>query len=172
MARTCCPQGYTYNSFTLLCENKNQQMETQPIECPCCPVGYDYSNATGTCIQRINGDSVPTITCPCCPDGYMYSSTFLPNYPDGHCVMIAGSNILPTIPCIDCNCTSPDDPTCPECGSDGLPIIFDYNPNIKNCTDCEPHDVTNPPGGIQDFIPTQFQDPITSTFVLRNKNFI
>lgn len=170
---TCCPTGKVLDPKDGLCYDLNHVTGTDPIECPCCPVGYDYYSLTGLCVQMVNSDSRDPIPCPCCPPGYTYMNIpIAPGFPDGFCQGLNAADIVSTIPCLGCDCTEAEDFACSDCGSDGLPITFAYDPTKKNCTDCEPHDVTNPPGGIQDFLPPQFQDPIISTFRLRNKNFI
>lgn len=173
MNKTCCPTGKTFDITSGQCTDLNHLNPTDPIECPCCPIGTTYDSITGMCIA-LNGEYSTTIPCPCCPDGYSYRNISLPpGFLNGYCQNdLRASDIIPTIPCLDCNCVEPTPRVCAECGTDGLPVTFDYNPNIKNCIDCEPHDITNPPGKIQSFLPEQFLDPITSTFVLRNKNFI
>lgn len=168
-SKICCPVGKVYDPTTDLCWDLNRLNATDPIDCPCCPVGFSYDSLTGVCVNPSKSVQTSTIVCPCCPTGYFYYSL------TGRCLLTvnpSNATAVDPIPCITCNCVDPDDPTCTDCGSDGLPVTFAFNPNVKNCTDCEPHDITNPPGGIQSFLPEQFLDPVTNNFVLRNKNFI
>lgn len=171
-SKTCCPVGKVYDLTSGLCTDLNHLNGTDPIDCPCCRVGTTYDSTLGLCVA-LDGTTTNTIPCPCCPDGYTYQNVaFPPTYPNGYCLGRIASDIVPTVPCLGCNCVTPDDPTCPECGTDGLPITFAYDPMIKNCTDCDPQDINNPTGKIQGFLPDQFLDPLTSNFRLRNKNFI
>lgn len=162
----------------------------------CCPVGYVYVDGTGTysdpalgtfIVSNYVGAPVSTIynkcvrtqttnafgpfldpnPCPCCPVNYTYSNFAAACYSNN-----AAAPAVGTIPCVECVCPEITPPTCPESGSTGLPVTFNINMDIKNCTDCSPQDVNNPPGGIQTFLPAEFLDPITSTFVLRNKNYM
>lgn len=179
MAKTCCPTGKVYDSLSGLCTDLNKLNGTDPIDCPCCPPGYVYDSLTGLCATvTAPVITTSTIDCPCCPDGFVWYNFLSSNYPDGICappgltVFSNAETYNVPIPCLPCDCTPAPAIPCTDCGSDGLPITFAYDPMVKNCTDCEPQDENPPSGGIQDFLPPQFQDPIISTFRLRNKNFI
>lgn len=84
------------------------------------------------------GDAVEAIDCPCCPEGYVY----IYNYGCANPLNIKITS--PTIPCIDCVCP-PDEPVvttpCPTCDKpNGAPIVFDFNPFVKNCENCNKED--------------------------------
>lgn len=153
--------------------------------CPCCPDNYTYvaqdlpfwnagiyMDASGNVLkatQMIAGTlaNICALTAPLIV-GTVYYSVGVPG-------QTQGSSEFPTtftIPCITCNCETLPDPTCPTCGTSGVGIHFSWDFTKSNCTTCPPQDVNNPPGCIQKFLPVQYLDPVTSTFVLRNKNFI
>lgn len=170
--KTCCPLGYFYNTTDGLCWKGNNT--TDPIECPCCPVGYHYDSVVGLCINDINNiTSTDPIPCPCCPPGYHYENVAIPpSYPNGFCQGNSAGDVTSIIPCIPCNCIIPPPPVCPTCGSQGQPVSFSFNPNIKNCQSCTPEDlVLTRNRFLNTFLPVQFISPVIN-FTYNNKNQI
>ena len=171
---TCCPSGYSYvDGFGYFYDSTGAYLNilNTPFSSP----------ARASCLEQCalfaNSAFVTTITdpvdCPCCPEGYSWiPRPSYPSYPNGYCQGILASDITTFIPCVTCTCVSTTDPTCPTCGTAGNAITFTWDFTRSQCTSCVPQDVNNPPGPIQAFLPAQFLDPVTSTFVLRNKNFI
>ena len=189
-AMTCCLPGFTYDSGTLKCiNNLNPATIADPVPCACCPPGYTFVDGAGgfynaglvytlitnptasdffnTCVQIVNAGwaiAAPSgndpITCPCCPAGYMWLSNIQ------QCVELTNPKVFSRpIPCVACICnpTPPPPPVCPTCNQQNIsvPISFTFNPNQKNCKDCE---TVGPPvglGGCADtFFPIQLMDPI------------
>ena len=199
MANTCCPPGYTYNVVNKICnpDAGGDLPQLPAIPCGCCPEGYAYVNTdgtffsyqTGTYIHVQNPDATPFINncvridntswailptdpvidpigCPCCPDGYIYDSV------RAVCVQLKNpKSILSTIPCLDCNCVTPEPAPCPTCGPDGVAISFTYDFMTRQCDDCCTTGPVPIPCCIQPFIPPQFGDP-DMTFRLTNLNYI
>lgn len=139
--QTCCPQGYTY------VDNN----------------GYYYDN-TGTLTLVLNNTTtIPTLAdvsskcveftnkgfaqnpqapedCPCCPDGYFYSQLSGGCCPGNTSTGICNAvYLVPTIPCIPCNCEEPPAPReCVDCSTELHHISFSLITNQKACTDCDP----------------------------------
>lgn len=82
---SCCPDGYTFNNRTLVCDSDRNSSFISPIECPCCPAGYVYNSSVDlvTCCpvacpscDCIGPTPVSPVTCPdieeTVTDGYVY----------------------------------------------------------------------------------------------------
>lgn len=171
-ANMCCPEGYVYVDSTGFYYSSCTGLMTEVLTWTDGPVSGTYNMCARTqCAPKAFGPVVSPSECPCCPDGYVYIQSL------SLCVLGTISTFntrvtTPSIPCIDCTCITPPPPTCPDTGNEGLPIAFNLNMSIKNCTSCTPQDNNFPPGCIQPFLPAQFLDPVTSTFVYKNKNYI
>ncbi len=170
---TCCPTGYIYCVSKGGCYTNNSCTGSNvPAEdCPCCPIGNVYvdqdgyfigndpsyssyglrvhvsnpsplTGIAGTCVTIVNGAwAIPsganTSICPCCSPGQWYNNTL------GLCIDTTGKRHDP-VPCIECVCTDPPPPPeCPTCSGGTLPVTFQYNENVKNCTNCTPEGETN-----------------------------
>jgi len=167
MPTTCCPNGYIYVSDTHeildAFYNPGHVSGTLPSNLPGC---YKLSNLAKDPVtgQWIGGIilSIPRqdpIDCPCCPIGYSYSSL------KGTCVGdVVKLNTLPSIPCIPYSCVTPPPPLCDNCTGSTLPITFSFNPNIKNCINCNDSEapVSSKDPNINTFIPIILIDPITN----------
>lgn len=141
----CCPKGSTY------VDQDGYFMQGDPTKS-----GYGtrmqlsnpapFTGLTGVCVSIVNlAWGIPTgvepSTCPCC----MPSSTDWYNSMEGKCTDVSGALYDP-IPCIPCICIDPPPP--PDCETCNKPsgdhISFDYNPFVKNCTDCAPQNFELP----------------------------
>ena len=198
MANTCCPPGFTYNTGTSLCDAAGHS-SLSPVPCACCPVGYaliaidgsfynyttgriqtignpDISTFAGKCCQLDNlgaahpwavlpPSQVDTIGCPCCPPSYTYDSL------SGLCIGRTPTDTVPTIICLDCNCVTVESPPCSSCTTAGESISFSWDFTTRQCINCPPVEPIAIPCNLQNFMPIQFADPIT-TFKLLSLNYM
>ena len=177
--------------------NLNQSISAIPcpiVAQGCCPIGTIYVNPDGTyndpsygsgtiqnpsilstltgCAILVNNgyalytEAVP-IDCPCCPEGYTFSSQ------TGDCVndLQGRKDAVLTIPCINCVCEDPtpvEPQECESCNeSGGQHISFQYNPFIKQCTDCVPQNLDQPDNSkLNCFMPYFLTLPNTNSFKL------
>lgn len=164
MSKSCCPEGKLYVN--------SSGYYTDPVSGTTLIVNTPYSSPTfaemlnmcATFQNRGFGES-PTEPedCPCCPQGYSYSQASQGCCPGaqlgGVCNQIY---VVPSIPCIPCDCSDPPERVCETCESDNLPIAFTLNTNRKACTDCEPQQgFREIPKGekVNTFIPYFLLDP-------------
>lgn len=151
----CCPQGYTYVDGTNV---------------PPGIGGYfiNYAGVSQKAVTAIIGGPWNV-----CADtialnaGTIFYSVQIPG------TGVALPSQLPTaitVPCLVCSCevASPF-----ECGViiPSESIVFNFDFNKKECTDCNPQVFTQPKGCISKFVANTLLDP-TIYFTLKNKNFI
>lgn len=164
----CCPKGYAYidsggnyndiglvPSVGILVNYADTQYHEKCAQLALSAPGYSAVL-----------EPIDPIDCPCCPVGFEYSS-----YRD-ICQDPNGVQAEP-VPCIPCVC--PPDPTPVPCdipASEGERIVLDNPGNGRLCDSCTPQDGNSPGGCIENFLPSNYLDPITSSFRLKNKNFI
>ncbi len=168
MGKTCCPEGYLYDPGLAKCLTLNHTNPIDPIDCPCCPKGFIWDSINQICGDSFGNTSAPLAPCPCCPEGYTYTSE------SGLCQRETGSGAVEPsdVYCIPCNCTIVTPPSCPTCGTQGQHISFEYNPNIKNCSECIAEDLLLTKNKcLNSFLPIQFISPLIN-FKLTNRNFI
>ena len=198
MANTCCPPGYDYDSGRGLCTNRTSPA-IEPISCACCPTGYTILDSTGGFFNPVTGaythitnpnitpylgicvqvenyypgvapwaiappEPVDPVGCPCCPDGYTYNSI------SADCVSRKGEHV-PTTICLDCSCVTVEPPPCPSCTTAGEGISFSWDFTTRQCINCPPVEPIAIPCNLQNFMPIQFADPIT-TFKLLSLNYM
>ena len=172
----------------------------KPVLCACCPVGYalissdgsfynyttgriqtignpDISTFAGKCCQVGNlgaghpwatlpSDPVDSIGCPCCPPDYTYDSL------SGLCIGRTPTDTVPTTICLDCNCSEVALFThCSDCTTAGEGISFSWDFTTRQCINCPPVEPIAIPCNLQNFMPIQFADPIT-TFKLLSLNYM
>lgn len=141
--KQCCPEGFFYVNIN----------------------GYYYDPISGLTLVTNSFGSSPTFTevidkcvmfanrgfgqspqtaddCPCCPQGYTYSQASggcCPGTGTGLCKI---QDLISPIPCLPCICVDPPPlPPCDTCDqAEGLPITFQYQSDVKQCTDCVPQD--------------------------------
>lgn len=160
-----------------------------PIPCvtpitKCCPSGYSYVSLSSDGMQPgffTNSVGVSTqapvnitglLSDICASSVYLNSQTIF------FSVQIPGTQLqnsefptAPPIPCITCTCPVIVPFECATPPITGLPIVFQYDFSVKECTDCNPQENTSPRGCITKFLANNLVDP-TIYFKLRNKNFL
>jgi len=167
MSQSCCPEGYSYVN--------SSGYYTDSILGPILVTNNAYTAPTlaevvDHCVIFANRgfaeSPIATEECPCCPQGYIYSQLSggcCPgNNPGGIC---AAQFVVPTIPCIPCDCSEPPQRVCETCDNDTLPIAFTLNTDRKACTDCESQQGAReiPHGGkVNTFMPYFLLDPGTN----------
>lgn len=182
---TCCPDGYTYNQSTGMCDSFTApQTSVDAIPCPCCPAPFVfvdqdgfYVTFGGAKVKVSNPDTSPVknkccmlsnmgwadasnsspFKCPCCPDPYTYYE------PLGLCTGQSAAQVTDPIPCIECQCVTLPPPFCKTCDDTGaLPIVFSFNDAIKNCASCALVGAPRPANNcwFNAFLPFSLVDPL------------
>lgn len=145
---TCCPSGLTYIDQNGYFVNLYTGSIMKVLTWTDGPVQNVYGKCALTqAAPEAYGATIDPINCPCCPEGYFYSSQLK------LCVKSIGAtkDTMDPIPCIVCICPTDGPPPTLQCDTcneqSGQSIFFQYNPFIKQCTNCTPQDfvLTNDP---------------------------